>query len=136
MTDILIACIIYKGNGNLPAILRALMRQDAQDLFSFSLLILDSTDNGLAKQAVDDLERVPFADIRYEHLAIKNLGILNLTKSEIEEDGKVVWLKPQDALKILEKTLEQNNISDEIKYFNKFVIGRDIAILKEYMKKL
>lgn len=67
---------------------------------------------------------------------VRNTHELNLTQKEIDEGGRLLWLEPKEALKLIKKCF--NNLKpskyDDV-YATKFIIKRDEAILREYITK-
>lgn len=69
---------------------------------------------------------------------VENRNKLNLTEKEKGEGAKLIWVAPNKALELIEESI--NNIKpspvdkDESLYSTKFVVLRDLSILKHYIK--
>lgn len=74
----------------------------------------------------------------YSGTVSKDLGVLNLTEKEIGEGSKILWVEPQEALKLIESSIENLKGSpvdeSENLYATKFIIYRDKNILAYYLK--
>lgn len=79
-----------------------------------------------------------FIQISYVYIAhvIKDTKKLDLTKKEIKEKNKLIWLDIKTAMKVIkEAETSLENSKDEESYFTRFVLRRDYNIL-EYYKKI
>lgn len=68
---------------------------------------------------------------------IKNINELNLTEKEINEDSKLIWLDPTDALNKISDCAKNLKASEyENLYHSKFIVLRDKIILEYYINNL
>lgn len=67
----------------------------------------------------------------------KDLQILNLTEKEKNEGAKLIWVNPQEALKLIEECYDKLEKSDyESVYSTRFVVLRDRKILEYYLDNI
>lgn len=72
----------------------------------------------------------------YVSHVIEDTKHLNLTQKEMDEGSRLLWLKVEDAMKVI-KDSEDKLIASEYEdvYHTKFIVRRDYTILKYYVEK-
>lgn len=80
-----------------------------------------------------------FMQISYIYVAhvIKNYNKLNLTKKEIDEGARLLWLKLDDAMEIIKDSEDKLKASKyETVYQDRFIVRRDYSILEYYKNNI
>ena len=78
-----------------------------------------------------------FAQDSYVFVAhvTEDTGQLNLTEKELSRGSELVWLTPEDALAKIKQNERNLDIPDSDLYQFKFIVRRDIEILKHYLNR-
>ena len=90
-------------------------------------------------EAEERKSKTNFKQISYVFLGevLRDKGELSLTEKEIGEGATMLWVEPEEALKLIDGSIENLKGSpvDELEdlYMTKFIIYRDRNILKFYI---
>lgn len=83
------------------------------------------------RRSLDNFKQISYI---YVSKVIKNNKKLNLTQKEIDEGGRLIWVKPEKALKLIENSFDNLKASKyEDLYHSKFIVKRDYDILEYYL---
>ena len=87
---------------------------------------------------IEEKSNTNFKQISYVFVAnvINDTNHLNLTKKEIDEGTRLLWVTPQEALDLIKDSIEKIKGSKyDSKYRSMFMVKRDAKILEYYLSK-